>query len=114
VCLGHQAIAQAFGGRIERAPRVMHGKTSVIAHDGSGLFAGLPTPLEAARYHSLVVAAESLPNCLIVTATAEDGTIQGLAHRGLPIHGVQFHPESVASTNGHALLASFLALAAQA
>ena len=114
VCLGHQAIAQAFGGRIVRAPKVMHGKTSAIAHDGIGLFAGLPTPFEATRYHSLVVAGESLPACLIVTATAEDGTIQGLAHRDLPIHGVQFHPESIASAHGHALLANFLALAAQA
>ena len=114
VCLGHQAIAQAFGGRIVRAPRVMHGKTSVIAHDENGLFAGLPSPFEATRYHSLVAEADSLPACLAVTATADDGTIQGLAHRDLPIHGVQFHPESIASAHGHALLANFLALAAQA
>ena len=114
VCLGHQVIAQTFGGRIVRAPKVMHGKTSVVAHDGAGLFAGLPRPFEATRYHSLVVARESLPTCLTVTATAEDGTIQGLVHRDLPIHGVQFHPESIASAHGHALLANFLALAAQA
>jgi len=114
VCLGHQAIAQAFGGRIVRAPRVMHGKTSVIAHDENGLFAGLPSPFEATRYHSLVAEADSRPACLAVTATADDGTIQGLAHRDLPIHGVQFHPESIASAHGHALLANFLALAAQA
>lgn len=112
VCLGHQAIAQAFGGRIVQAPRVMHGKTSAITHGGDGLFAGLPSPFAATRYHSL--AAEALPDCLIVTATAEDGTIQGLAHRSLPIHGVQFHPESIASEHGHALLANFLRLAAQA
>ncbi len=114
VCLGHQTIAQAFGGRIERAPKVMHGKTSAITHDGSGLFAELPTSFEATRYHSLVVADEGLPACLAVTARAEDGTIQGLAHRDLPIHGVQFHPESIASAHGHTLLANFLALAAQA
>lgn len=112
VCLGHQAIAQAFGGQIIRAPRVMHGKTSAISHDGSGLFAGLPSPFAATRYHSLV--AETLPDCLAITATAEDSTIQGLAHRALPIHGVQFHPESIASEHGHALLANFLNVAAQA
>ena len=111
VCLGHQAIAQCFGGRIERAPRPMHGKTSAIAHDASGVFAGLPTPLTATRYHSLTLAPGSLPACLLVNATAEDGTIQGLRHRELPIHGVQFHPESVASESGHALLGNFLAIA---
>ncbi|HEX8644550.1 MAG TPA: aminodeoxychorismate/anthranilate synthase component II [Allosphingosinicella sp.] len=110
VCLGHQAIGQAFGGRIERAPVLMHGKTSAIAHDGSGLFAGLPSPLTATRYHSLTLAVEALPGCLLVTATAADGTIQGLRHRELPIHGVQFHPESVASERGHDLLANFLAM----
>ncbi|MGQ0660685.1 anthranilate synthase component II [Sphingosinicella sp.] len=114
VCLGHQAIAQAFGGQIVRAPKAMHGKTSAIAHDGSGVFAGLPTPLQATRYHSLAAACASLPACLAVTARAEDETVQGLAHRDLPIHGVQFHPESIASAHGHALLANFLALAAQA
>ena len=110
VCLGHQAIAQAFGGRIVRAPAVMHGKTSAIAHDGAGLFAGLPSPFEATRYHSLVVAPESLPDALVATATADDGTIQGLRHRELPIHGVQFHPESIASDHGHDLLRNFIAL----
>jgi anthranilate synthase component 2 len=112
VCLGHQAIGQHFGGRIERAPRLMHGKISAIAHDGTALFAGLPSPFPATRYHSLTLAPESLPDSLRVTATAEDGTIQGLQHRHLPIHGVQFHPESVASEGGHALLANFLDLAA--
>jgi anthranilate synthase component 2 len=111
VCLGHQAIGQWFGARVERAPRLMHGKVSPIAHDGSGVLAGLPSPFAATRYHSLVLAPDSLPDCLAVTATAEDGTVQGLRHRGLPIHGVQFHPESVASESGHALLANFLALA---
>jgi anthranilate synthase component 2 len=111
VCLGHQAIGQAFGGRIERAPKLMHGKISAIAHDGSGVFAGLPSPFEATRYHSLALARASLPDDLLVTATAPDGTVQGLRHRDLPIHGVQFHPESVASQSGHALLANFLAMA---
>ncbi len=106
VCLGHQAIGQHFGGRVTRAPTVVHGKTCAIAHDGSGVFAGLPCPFSATRYHSLCVA--GLPDCLIVNATAEDGTIQGLRHRDLPIHGVQFHPESVASEHGHVLLANFL------
>jgi anthranilate synthase component 2 len=111
VCLGHQAIGQHFGGRIERAPRLMHGKISAIGHDGTGVFAGLPSPFSATRYHSLTLAPESLPECLDVTATADDGTVQGLRHRHLPIHGVQFHPESVASEGGHALLANFLDLA---
>ncbi|MGQ0588950.1 MAG: anthranilate synthase component II [Sphingosinicella sp.] len=110
ICLGHQAIGQHFGGRIERAPRVMHGKTSAIAHDASGVFAGLPSPFEATRYHSLVVAAESVPDSLIVNARAGDGTVQGFRHRALPIHGVQFHPESIASAHGHALLGNFLKL----
>jgi anthranilate synthase component 2 len=113
VCLGHQAIVQALGGRIVRAPRVMHGKTSAIAHDGTGLFAGLPSPFDATRYHSLVAERETMPACLSITATADDGTIQGIAHRELPIHAVQFHPESIASEHGHALLANFLALVAQ-
>ena len=110
VCLGHQAIAQHFGGRIARAPAIMHGKVSAIAHDGSGVFAALPSPFEATRYHSLVVAPDSVPDTLTVTARADDGTIQGLCHRDLPIHGVQFHPESIASAHGHALLGNFLAL----
>ena len=108
VCLGHQAIGQYFGGRIARAPKIMHGKTSAIAHDGSGLFQGLPSPFAATRYHSLVVAPDSVPGCLIVNATAEDGTVQGFRHDSLPIHGVQFHPESIASMHGHRLLANFL------
>jgi anthranilate synthase component 2 len=114
VCLGHQAIAQAFGARIGRAPASVHGKVTDIVHDGTGLFAGLPSPFPAARYHSLAVAPDSLPETLRVTARAADGTIQGLAHRTLPIHGVQFHPESIASAHGHALFANFLRLAAHA
>jgi len=113
ICLGYQAIAQHFGGRIVRGAPV-HGKTSAIAHDGSGLFAGLPSPFTATRYHSLVVAPESVPDCLIVNATAEDGTVQGVRHRSLPIHGVQFHPESIASAHGHKLLANFLGEAEKA
>jgi len=112
ICLGHQAIGRHFGGRVTRAPAPMHGKVSAIAHDGSGVFAGLPSPFEATRYHSLCVAAAGLPDALIVNARAQDGTIQGVRHASLPIHGVQFHPESIASAHGHALLANFLALAA--
>jgi anthranilate synthase component 2 len=111
ICLGLQAIAIHFGGRIARAPRPMHGKISAIAHDGSGLFAGLPSPFAAARYHSLSVPAESLPAALAVNARAEDGSVQGLRHDALPIHGVQFHPESVASQHGHRLLANFINIA---
>jgi anthranilate synthase component II len=111
VCLGHQAIGQHFGGRVVRAPAVMHGKTSAIMHDGSGVFCTLPSPFTATRYHSLVVAEESLPDCLVANAAAEDGTVQGLRHRELPIHGVQFHPESIASGYGHELLRNFLRLA---
>lgn len=107
VCLGHQAIGQHFGGRVVRAPKVMHAKTSPISHDGSGLFNGLPSPFDAARYHSLVVEGTDL----IVTARADDGTAQGLRHPTLPIHGVQFHPESIASDHGHTLLRNFLAIA---
>jgi anthranilate synthase component 2 len=110
VCLGHQAIGQYFGGEIVRAPQPMHGKTSLVDHDGSGLFAGLPSPLQAARYHSLAVAEENLPGCLIVNAATSDGTVQGFRHRDLPIHGVQFHPESIASEHGHQLLKNFLNL----
>ena len=106
VCLGHQAIGQHFGGRVARAPTVVHGKTSAIAHDGSGVFTGLPSPFSATRYHSLCVT--GLPDCLTASATAADGTVQGLRHRDLPIHGVQFHPESIASEHGHVLLANFL------
>ncbi len=112
VCLGHQAIGQCFGGRVVRAPRVMHAKTSAVTHDGAGIFEGLPCPFAAARYHSLVVEEPGLPAALAVTARAEDGTIQGLRHLALPIHGVQFHPESIASEHGHALLRNFVTLAA--
>ena len=111
VCLGHQAIGQYFGGSVVRT-EPMHGKTCSVEHDGSGVFAGLPSPFTAARYHSLAVAADSVPDCLIVNAVAGDATVQGFRHLELPIHGVQFHPESVASEHGHALLANFLELAA--
>ena len=114
VCLGQQAIGQHFGGKIVRAAAPMHGKTSQIVHDGSGVFAGLPSPLTAARYHSLAMEPESLPDCLLRNAAAQDGTVQGLRHLELPIHAVQFHPESVASAHGHRLLANFLALAGAA
>ena len=111
VCLGHQAIARHFGGHVVRAERPMHGKTCSVEHDGSGIFAGLPSPFTATRYHSLTVATEGLPECLAVNATAGDATVQGLRHRDLPIHGVQFHPESVASEWGHRLFENFLRLA---
>jgi anthranilate synthase component 2 len=114
VCLGHQAIGQHFGGSVVRSGRVMHGKTCPVEHDGSGVFAELASPFTAARYHSLTVEPESLPDCLKVNATASDATIQGMRHRELPIHGVQFHPESVASEHGHALLRNFLRIAAGA
>lgn len=105
VCLGHQAIGQHFGARVVRGG-LMHGKTSEIEHDGSGVFAGMPSPFTATRYHSLIV--EDLPSELIATATATDGSVMGLRHATLPIHGVQFHPESIATEHGHALLANFL------
>lgn len=108
VCLGHQAIGQAFGGRVVRAPEIVHGKTSAMLHDGSGVFAGLPAAFAATRYHSLVVARNDLPGELLVNAELADGTIMGLRHRHLPIHGVQFHPESIASEHGRALLRNFL------
>lgn len=108
VCLGHQTLGQAFGGKVERAGDIVHGKPGVMHHDGTGLFAGLPTPFAATRYHSLVVAREGLPNSLRVTAELEDGTIMGLQHSDLPMHGVQFHPESIRSEHGHALLQNFL------
>ncbi|SFZ82169.1 anthranilate synthase component 2 [Devosia enhydra] len=111
VCLGHQAIGQAMGGDVIRAPHLMHGKTSPINHTGKGLFRGLNSGFEATRYHSLIVKAETLPAVLEVTATTEDGLIMGLQHKSLPVHGVQFHPESIASENGHALLQNFLNLA---
>jgi anthranilate synthase component 2 len=108
VCLGHQCIGQAFGGAVVAAPHLMHGKTSEIHHDGEGIFAGLPNPFVATRYHSLVVSPDSVPNELMVTATSKDGAIMGLRHRELPIEGVQFHPESVLTVSGPALLANFL------
>jgi len=108
VCLGHQAIGQAFGGRVVRAPAIMHGKLDAMRHDGTGVFAGLPSPFQATRYHSLTVAREGFPADLRITAEVADGTIMGLCHRRLPIHGVQFHPESIASEHGHALLRNFL------
>ena len=113
VCLGHQAIAQAFGGRIVPAPRIMHGKVSEIEHAGDDLFRGLPSPFLATRYHSLVAEPASLPACLEVTARTRDGVIMGVRHRELPIHGVQFHPESIETTHGHRLLENFLALIPQ-
>ncbi len=111
VCLGHQCIGQAFGGRVVRAPKPMHGKLSQIHHQGSGVFTGIPSPFTATRYHSLTVDRDSLPGCLEATAHSDDGVIQGLAHRSLPIHGVQFHPESIASEHGHKLLRNFIDLA---
>jgi anthranilate synthase component 2 len=110
VCLGHQAIGQAFGGRVIRHSEIVHGKMGRVQHAGQGVFAGLPSPFEATRYHSLVVERASLPDCLEVTADLADGTIMGLQHRDLPIHGVQFHPESIASQHGHKLLKNFLDL----
>lgn len=111
VCLGHQSIGQVFGGKVVRAPLPMHGKVSQISHKGVGLFEGLPNPITATRYHSLVVERESLPDCLEITAECDQGLIMGLQHRELPIHGVQFHPESIATEHGHALLANFLKIA---
>lgn len=108
VCLGHQAIGEAFGGKVVRANRILHGKVDAINHDGTGVFTGLPSPLNATRYHSLTVEPASLPNCLRVTATSGDGTIMGLVHADLPIEGVQFHPESIASEYGHEMIRSFL------
>jgi anthranilate synthase component 2 len=108
VCLGHQCIGQAFGGSIVAAPHLMHGKTSEIHHDGLGIFSGLPNPFVATRYHSLVVDSNSVPKELMVTATSTDGVIMGLRHRELPVEGVQFHPESVLTVSGPALLANFL------
>lgn len=111
VCLGHQSIGQAFGGEVIRAKSLMHGKTSPILHDGRGVFGGLPSPFTATRYHSLAVRRETLPDALEVTAWTEDGEIMGLSHRTRPIHGVQFHPESIATEHGHDLIANFLDLA---
>ena len=108
VCLGHQAIGQAFGGNVVRCHEIVHGKMGSMKHSGKGVFAGLPSPFEATRYHSLVVDRDTLPDCLEITAELDDGTIMGLRHKELPIEGVQFHPESIASEHGHALLQNFL------
>ena len=111
VCLGHQTIGQCFGGKVVRADDIVHGKLGTMHHDGKSVFKGLPSPFEATRYHSLTVDRDSLPDCLEITAALEDGTIMGLAHKELPIHGVQFHPESIRSEHGHAMLQNFLDLA---
>ena len=107
VCLGHQTIGEAFGGKVVRCHEIVHGKMGTMHHTGKSVFAGLPNPFEATRYHSLIVERESLPDCLEITAELDDGTIMGLQHRELPIHGVQFHPESIASEHGHKLLENF-------
>jgi len=108
VCLGHQAIGQAFGGRIVRAQRVMHGKLSPVTHDGRGVFAGLPSPFNVTRYHSLAIERATCPACLEISATADDGEIMGVRHREFAVEGVQFHPEAILTEHGHALLANFL------
>ena len=108
VCLGHQSIAQHFGATIVRAPKPMHGKVDTINHNGRGVFAGVPSPLEATRYHSLTVEPESMPDCLEVTASSDDGVIQGITHKTRPMFGVQFHPESIASEHGHDILKNFI------
>jgi anthranilate synthase component 2 len=111
VCLGHQAIGQAFGGQVIRAPEPMHGKVSAISHTGTDILAGLPSPFRATRYHSLVVERDTLPDTLVPTAWTDDGLVMAMHHRTQPIYGVQFHPESIASEHGHTILANFLALA---
>ncbi len=111
VCLGHQAIGQAFGAQVVRAPQPMHGKVSAVLHDGTDIFAGIPSPFEATRYHSLIVRADTLPEALVPTAHSQDGLIMGLRHRSLPVFGVQFHPESIASQHGHTVLKNFLDIA---
>ncbi|MGV1099602.1 anthranilate synthase component II [Thiovibrio sp. JS02] len=108
VCLGHQSLGEAFGGRTVRAGRLMHGKTSPISHDGFGVFTGLPNPFEAMRYHSLVVSEENLPSCLMVSARSDQGELMGLRHRSLPVEGVQFHPESIMTPAGITLLKNFI------
>ena len=108
VCLGHQCIGEAFGGKVVRAGRLMHGKTSPILHDGRGIFAGLPRPFDAMRYHSLLVAADSIPECLEVSARTAEGEVMGLRHRTLAVEGIQFHPESIGTPDGKRLLANFL------
>jgi anthranilate synthase component 2 len=114
VCLGHQSIGQAYGGRIVRARELMHGKTSMIHHNNHGVFRGLPSPFEATRYHSLVIERASLPDCLEITAWTEDEEIMGVRHKTLAVEGVQFHPESILTQHGHALLANFLKSQARA
>lgn len=109
VCLGLQCMGQVFGGTVVRAPEIMHGKTSLVRHDGAGMFAGLPDPLEATRYHSLVVDRDSVPDVLAITAETDDGVVMGLRHRDAPTEGVQFHPESILTVGGHDLMANFLA-----
>lgn len=111
VCLGHQAIAEVFGATVTNAEELMHGKTSLITHNGQSVFAGLPSPLRVTRYHSLAVAPHTVTNELVVTATAPGGAIMGLCHRDLPIHGVQFHPESILTENGHRMIATWLEMA---
>ncbi|RED13227.1 anthranilate synthase component II [Pontivivens insulae] len=111
VCLGHQTIGQYFGGKVVRADAIMHGKVDEIRHDQGGLFRGLPSPFTATRYHSLTVARDTIPDCLQITADVADGTVMGLSHKTLPIHGVQFHPESIASEHGHQMIRTFLDLA---
>ncbi|MFT8957543.1 MAG: aminodeoxychorismate/anthranilate synthase component II [Gluconobacter oxydans] len=111
VCLGHQAIGQVFGAEVVRAPVPMHGKISAVHHDGTGVFAGLPEPVDVVRYHSLTLAPDSIPETLVVNAWTEDGVIMGVRHRDYPVHGVQFHPESIASVAGRELLANFLKIA---
>jgi anthranilate synthase component 2 len=111
VCLGHQAIGQAFGGKVIRAPEPMHGKVSAITHTGTDILSGLPSPFRATRYHSLTVERDTLPDTLVPTAWTDDGLVMAMHHRTLPIYGVQFHPESIASEHGHSILANFLALA---
>ena len=114
VCLGHQTIGQAFGGKVMRCQEIVHGKMGSMHHTNTGLFANLPSPFKATRYHSLVLERDSLPDCLEVTATLGDGTLMGLQHKTLPIHGVQFHPESIASEHGHHLIKNFLDIAKEA
>ena len=108
VCLGHQSIGQAFGGVVSRAPYIMHGKTSQIHHDGAGIYAGLPNPFTATRYHSLIVERDSVPDCLQIVAETEDGLLMGLRHRDMPVEGMQFHPESILTSEGKRLLGNFL------
>ena len=111
VCLGHQCIGQAFGAKVVRAPKPMHGKISEITHNATGVLAAIPSPFKATRYHSLTLEPGSLPDCLEITAESDDGVIQGIAHRDLPLHGVQFHPESIASEHGHQVIQNFLDIA---